>query len=643
MSELLLVSRLLIAGPLGVLLAAVTWAYWPALSGYLAFDDYAHIAPLFGRLSDFSPWALWEAIWSSNSGPTGRPLAMLTFSIEAALPNWGVAGMKVTNLVLHLGTGLLLYRLASILFEPPSRSTKRAFSWSALIVAGLWLLHPLQLTSVAYLVQRMNQMSAFFVVLAVLIYLHGRVSRPIHRLSFPRVAAIGICWLFAMLSKENAALLPVFVLLAEGALAVELAGAPKENRRNLRWLSVAVGAWLLLLAVWLWPQIRAAIGSHEFGLVQRLATQGEILAWYLKMLMMPDLGQLTLYHDQWPVAQSFFSSWSSVLSSLLLVCLVVMGWILRRRAPLVTFGIAWYLGGHLMESTVLPLELVYEHRNYLPSFGFFVALVAAGRALQGLRPRLGPAIVMVAIIFGLAFGLVTHQRAWRWADEPWDRLANLEAVKSPRAAIEAAQTYQGLAQKAPAGTVREDYLAGGEREFSRAAAIDPESPDPYFGWLMFYARTGQPVPERLTDALDRRLTEPKGFNKVSSNGLAALTRCVVKGPCRELESWTTRWNRRLAADDSALSSAGRARMLHNLGRIECQVKADHEAALASLQEAAHLAPKDFGIGFDLALCLAKSGRRDLALRELSRLEAMDRFLMRFDSLSRLRWTLMAAS
>lgn len=611
-------------------------AYWPALSGYLAFDDFAHIAPLFGRLSDFSVWALWEAVWSSNSGPTGRPLPMLTFSLEAAIPGWGAGSMKVSNLVLHLANALLIHRLASRLFEATG-SLKPA--WPALAVAALWLLHPLQLTGVAYLVQRMNQMAVFFTLLSLLAYLEARYRRPLPRIPPRRILLILVLWVCGVLSKGNAALLPFFVLLLELYLSPRLAGAAAQRRRDRRLIALAAAAWLTMLVLLLWPRVEASLNNPALGALPRLTTQVEVLAWYLRLLVAPDIGQMTLYHDQWPVVRALSASWWGALG--LLSGLLIAAWGLRARAPLVSFGILWFFAGHLMESTVLPLEMVYEHRNYLPSFGIFLAAVAIAQWVLRKRPGTKPGMALAAASICLALAFATHQRAWRWSDEPWARLAHLEGVQSPRAAIEAAQTYQGLYQRAAAPALRERYLREVEREFRRAAQIAPDSPDPYFGWLMFYARNDLEIPQAVVAALDHRLNERSGFNKVSFNGLAALTNCVVKGACLALQDQVAAWNRQLAAPESGMSETARARMLHNGGRLECAL-GDASAAAALLQRAAAMAPADLGIGLDLVHCLLKAGRRAQAAAELKRLQGLDPFLIHFDTLSRLRWLVAAA-
>ena len=140
--------------------------YWPGLAGPFLLDDFnTFIAKLPGDGSSFG--VLLERVLADRSGPLGRPLAMISFAANA----WLAGGLdaypiKLTNLLLHLLTGLGLYRFTWVLLRPgsPLGLDERRAAWAALLATAVWLLHPLHVSTVLYAVQRMAILAALFVV-----------------------------------------------------------------------------------------------------------------------------------------------------------------------------------------------------------------------------------------------------------------------------------------------------------------------------------------------------------------------------------------------------------------------------------------------------------------------------------------------
>ena len=152
---------------------------------------------------------------------------------------------------------------------------------------------------------------------------------------------------------------------------------------------------------WLW----AGYDLRSFTLFERLLTEGRVLWFYLGLIVFPQLEHLGLYHDDIAISTGLFTPWTTLPALVGLAWLAFLSWWTRTRAPLVSFGIAWFLIGHAMESTVLPLEIAHEHRNYLPLLGILLAAAwVLLRALEnkGARKTTGIALAIGAPIFLLS-------------------------------------------------------------------------------------------------------------------------------------------------------------------------------------------------------------------------------------------------
>jgi protein O-mannosyl-transferase len=283
----------------------------------------------------------------------------------------------------------------------------------------LWIVHPIQLPSVLYVVQRMTELSALFVLLGLICYLKGRLRLCSGRPGGITLIVVGLagCGVLGLLSKENAALLPVF------AGTIELTLFSNEMPWRL-WSSLSprkkqtliVSVFLLVLI-----SVVAVIGyalpgySHRpFDLPERLMTETRILWFYLSLILLPRLPAFGLYHDDIVVSTSLLSPWTTLPSVMGICALLALSFVARRSYPLVTLGIFWFFVGHLIESTVIPLELVHEHRNYLACLGpliLIVQLIAIGASRLEL-PKLWGLLLLIAIVFGLT----TFQRADQWSD-----------------------------------------------------------------------------------------------------------------------------------------------------------------------------------------------------------------------------------
>jgi len=393
-----------------VALAALTvMLYWPALGGPLLLDDSIVVTPLLRAAQLGHDW---RSFLFSDSGPLGRPLAMASFIINAQL-SLDLRYWKATNLVLHLLNGALVYALCVRL----ARATGEQGAGVRLVALGataLWLLHPLNISTVMYLCQRMTEMATLFGLLAMLLYAQGRVMGADSgggRLLI--VTAMLICTPLAALGKEIGLLTPFYLVALEVCVFV----APRWSRpRWLRGLLAACTVLPLLIGVVYFAShwhtsFAGPYALREFGPVERLLTEARVVVGYLGWIVMPRRAAFGFFHDDVAIAH-----WPPDVTTLLaiaaLVALAALAWWGRRRAPLAAFGVLLFFAGHALESSIFPLELVFEHRNYLPAIGICVALAAL--LAQWLDTR--RATLLMGIL-ALLYGLVTASMTPSWGNE----------------------------------------------------------------------------------------------------------------------------------------------------------------------------------------------------------------------------------
>ena len=426
-----------------VALLSLAWlCYLPGLHGGFLFDDFVNLDAL-GRRGPIDNWpAFWRYITSGTADPIGRPLSLLSFLIDAR--NWPAdpAPFLRTNLLLHLVNGSLLFALLRALGRWLDSDDRRNDA-AALLGAGLWLLHPLFVSTTLYVVQREAMLPATFALAGLWLFVHGR-SR--YRFSdggdgaMAMTLGIVLGTGFAVLSKANGILLPLLaaVLTATASrIPAEALSLPARRRlRRLDFLLLAVPG-LMVLALLAKPlgQLNANLEVRSWTVAQRLLTEPRVLLEYLGLLAAPRAFSTGLFNDEYPVSTGLLQPLSTLPAILALFVLVVVAFRSRLRYPRLSAGLLFFLAGHLLESTTMPLELYFEHRNYLPAMLLFWP-VAHSVVYWRTRPalRIGVAMLLVGIC-----ALTTVQRSWLWGQP--DRMAAVWAhanPNSPRARANAA-------------------------------------------------------------------------------------------------------------------------------------------------------------------------------------------------------------
>jgi hypothetical protein len=470
-----------------VLLGCVL-AYGMNLNGPLFFDDAPNLLDNPRVQIDGSSFDDWRvAALSSDSGTLLRPVAMLSFAL-----NYAVAGeftplsLKSTNLAIHLLIAALVYLFAQAVLRTPAlrghNLDANASRLVAMLAASLWLLHPIHVSTVLYAVQRMAQFSMFFTLLGLLLFTRYRLRWAVSGAGAGELLAAALwlllCGLLAVLSKENGALLPWLLAVVEVILF-------QGHWRGKSWRPlVFFGALMLLLPLLLLvgltlltpESLPGNYANRDFTLHERLLTQGRVLWQYLAWMLVPNILDMGFFHDDIALSRHLNSPVTTVTSLLGWGAVLVLSFVWRKRYPLIAFAFLFYLVAHVIESTVLPLELVFEHRNYLPSVGFAV-LAAAGlfrcaARVKGLQLR-----ALAGGILGILLVLLAV-RTYMWREET--ALARFEAINHPHSAranfLYGNALYKRFGQSLELGlddTEQRALAVTSRRYFERMHAIDP--------------------------------------------------------------------------------------------------------------------------------------------------------------------------
>lgn len=401
----------------GGLLAALCLV--PGLDGGFIFDDRVnieqnaalHVARLGGE-------DMLYAIYSFQPGSGSRALSMFTFAVDFWRGGLDASVFKSTNLLIHVLTTMVLAVFFRRLLMVSQVQQRHAIA-GGLALALLWALHPLQVSSVLYVVQRMQTLVTLFMVLALWAYLCMRQAQIEGRRSRQYGVLAALFWVLGYACKEDAALLPAYALALELTVLRFAAASPRLGRAWCKGylFMVLVGAVAYVLVVvphyWHWD----AYVGREFSSYERLLSQGRVLVMYIGQILLPIPSSMPFYYDDFVISRGWLQPPATLAAWMLVLVLLVWAWGWRVRRPLFALGVLTFFFGHFMTSNVINLELAFEHRNHFPLVGAVLAIadllwmLAARLHVRALRG--GVVFVMMVL---LVEGVMTAQRAYMWGE-----------------------------------------------------------------------------------------------------------------------------------------------------------------------------------------------------------------------------------
>jgi len=617
-------------------MAITVMVYAAGVHGGFMFDDFPNIVDNPGvQPADASLPSLVRSALSSPSSEFKRPLASLSFAANFLVSGTDPLPMKITNVVIHLLNGLLTFLCARLItriaLEKRGVADSSEGDISAACVAGAWMLLPINLTAVLYVVQRMESMANVFVLLGLFGYLRSRKAMqatPSNSLLLTAIAWIAIPSLLGLLAKETAVMLPLYAFVGDAVLfrfksgSTDKATGGRADRRVLATFGVILWLPMILGLAWLLPSLLSPSGwsTRDFTMSTRLLTEARVVLDYLAWTILPSSNALSFYHDDLVISRGWLSPWTTLPSVIGIAAVASGTWLARNRWPLVTLGGALYLAAHLLTGTILPLELVYEHRNYFASFGVLLAIVpplaqpkvfVESPTRSRLLRMIGPAAAMALLVFWAGMTALTSL-AWNSPLSLARELAS-RAPDSPRAQYELGRTYIIVSRYDPASPFSTLAYAPLERAMGLPnAGVLPEQ-----ALIFFNSRMHRPIEAVWWDSMEQKLRA----NKVTvqdESALSALAQCDQTHQCQlPIQAMERVYL-------AALSHPERSpRLVANYGDFAWNQLGDRKLAVRMLKEAVAGKPGEPAYRLTLIRMLVALGSVDDARTQRRQLAAMN--------------------
>jgi hypothetical protein len=609
---------------LAVLLATAA-AYAPGISGNFLFDDFPNIVDNEGvHVTTWSVPALLNAALSSPSSEFKRPLASLSFAMNYLISGANPAGMKVTNIVIHLLNGLAAFALLRLLSAGATREPSRQDETLAAMAVALWLVMPINVTAVLYVVQRMESLANLFVLLALLGYVAGRRDMLLRGRSIA-VAAISIILgsVLGLLCKETAILTPLYAAIIEvivfrGRARDRQDGSVRTSRSVITFFLLVLVLPFIAGSIMVVPSLFAQTtwAPRSFTMPERLLSECRIVVDYIAWTLLPTPPNLSFYHDDFIVSTGWLQPWTTLVSALVLAALAMTAWLLRKRKPLVALGIALFFACHTLTATIIPLELIYEHRNYFSSLGLALALVTLARVddATGIQsPRRRATILGLAVLGAYYLGM-TAFTATRWAN-PLSLAQELaiRAPDSPRAQYELGRTYVIASGYRPTSPfVQPAYAA-----LEKAAALPRSSTLPEQALIFFAAKLHQPIKDAWWASMEAKLrTGPVSIEDESA--IMSLATCALQQGC------DLPFNKLLDVYQAALSHpAPHSRLLAAYADFAWSGLDDHTLGYAMIRLATEKEPAEPAYHVTTLRFALAMGDRKVADDQMARLRSLN--------------------
>jgi Flp pilus assembly protein TadD len=577
-----------------------------------------------------------------------RFIGQLTFTMNYRLHGLDVTGYHIFNLIVHIFNALLIYALLTLTFKSPYFSgyskdvttTRYSRNLIALFTALLFVSHPVQTQAVTYIVQRFASLATMFYLLSLVSYSKARlisqeVQSKVKSLFWYGVSLFSA--VLAMKTKEISFTLPVVIILYEFMFF-----NGKIKRRILYLLPL----FLIMLIIPLSligtdkplgdiisdvseaTRLQTNISRWDY-----LFTQFRVIVTYIRLIFLP-VNQ-NLDYD-YPTYYSFFDV-GVFLSFLFLLSILILSVYLfyryRKTAPsvtLISFGVLWFFITLSVESSIIPIvDVIYEHRIYLPSAGFFIAFTASiiwlRNRLKNTMPIVGKAIIPILLLVVFIFSVSTYARnnVWQSSTGFWEDVVKKSPLKArPHRTLgfyykkqgrleEAIREYQTSLRLDPNDAVAHSNLGGvyekqgrfkeAMEEFNTAIRLMPDLAAAHTNIGVFYGKQG-----RLEEAIKELQT---ALNLDPDDATAHGNLGGIYGKQGRLEEAIKELQTALNLDpDNAAAHYNLGVFYGNQGRLE--------EAIKELQTALNLDPDNAAAHNSLGVFYGKQGRLEEAIKEL---------------------------
>ena len=359
---------------IGLIVGVALLAYSNTFHVPFHFDDRPNITQNPNVQIKVFSWDRIERLIKYTYKESIRVFSYFTFALNYYFGGFNVFGYHLVNFLIHIASGIFLYAFLLLTFNLPSLKEKYgSISYKvALFTSLIFIAHPIQTQSVTYIVQRMASMAGMFYLLSLVLYIKGRLST-----GWPRVFYFGgmvLSYLLGVFSKENVAILPLFVALYEFYFFQNLDLSPRGKKILLALIAILLVLGIFGFIIWGKRYINVIIEGYAyrtFTMSERVLTQFRIVLYYVTLLLYPHPSRLNLDYD-FPISKTILDPPTTLISILIVAGFIGYSIWTAKKRPVISFCILWYFGNLVIESSIFPLEMVYEHRLYLPAVGPFI-------------------------------------------------------------------------------------------------------------------------------------------------------------------------------------------------------------------------------------------------------------------------------
>lgn len=392
-----------------------------------------------------------------------RPVANLSLALNWYFHQTHVEGYHWVNNIIHILNGILVFYLIRLTLNSPAlKNTFNYQNLAALVCALLWLVHPLHTQSVTYIIQRMNSMCALFYLLSFVCFIKSiSIEKRWEKGLF--LFGVIVFWIFALGSKEIAVTLPFFAFLYFWFFYQDLQGDWLKKKAVYLIFAIIVAACIAMVYLGINPIATTtnAFSGRDFTLEERLLTEFRVVVYYISLAFFPHPSRLHLDYD-FPLSVSLIDPVSTLMSVLFIVALLALSVASARKHRLLSFAILWFFGNLFLESSFIALDIIYEHRTYLPLV-FIVAVPVVYVTNLFNRPIF--AIIPLCIIFLFGRWAFERNSIWQNPIKFWEE--NIEkASAKPRPYSELGMVYG-----------KKGELDNAKLLFDKALDIDPKFVD----------------------------------------------------------------------------------------------------------------------------------------------------------------------
>jgi hypothetical protein len=574
----------------------------PGLKGRFLFDDYPNIVENSAiHIGTLSIASLQASIAGLTAGPLGRPVSVLSFALTHYFFGLDPFAFKAINLAIHAINGFLVAWFVALLLTTLRGVplSERGTVWLPCWVAAIWLIHPINILPVMLVVQRMTQLSAMFMLLALIGHLKA-ISKPLG--SNSKWAWLATSWLIfwplSVLSKESGLLFPLYVL----AITLLSPPASLSPLRKKSWIVPALVLALFIITAAMVSYLGSrwldtAYAMRPFSLTERLMTETRVLWFYATQIVIPNHTAFGLYLDDFTLSTGILSPPTTLFAIIgwIAVLLAVVYW--RRRQPILCAAVALFLVGHSLESTFLPLEIAHEYRNYVASIGLILGAGYLGTiVLQKVKlDHRSLTIGLTAITPLLVLALFTWMRANQFG-QPLHG-PQIEAAYHPQSAR---ANYSAALALIKAGYGDSGDPIGAQQirfYLQQTGVVDSSSKYGYLGLITWACGSGRLVEKQWIDDFAYRLQHtPFSPRDLELPGhmlkpLLSMPKCLSRQDAIRLFI--------AGADNSRLSKSLRASFLEAASDYELLVSADPNSGRKRLIEASAMAPTDLALSTKL--------------------------------------------